>query len=548
MLKKSIKRTTGFVSIVALGLVIAACGSKKADSNGLASNQTINLAVSSEPTTLDIAKITDSVSFQQVDQTTDGLYKYDSKGKVVPALATKLAVSKDGKTYTIDIRHDSKWSNGDKVTAEDFVYSWQRAVTPKTASQYTYLFSPIKNADEIASGKLAPSKLGVKASGKYQLKVTLNKPTTYFKLVLARETLYPLDKKAVDKFGSKYGTQSKYTVYNGAFISKGWTGSNDSWTLVKNKNYWNSKAVKADKLSFKVAKSPSTSYSLYQAKKLDIVSLTGEQAAQLKNNKDAVERKLAATKYLLYNQRKSILKNKNIRLAFSLSINRKQLTNKVLQNGSTPSKTYVPEGFAKNPTTKEDFAKEPYVKNTTDYNPSLAKKYYEKGLKELGKTSLNLNLMSSDDDQTKSIVEFIQSNLQQNLPGLKINLQSVPLPTLIARDNEGNFDITYIGWSADFADPISFLSNLTSKSPENSGKWANSDFDKAIENSNNRDANNAEKRWEDLVAAEKALSEDQGLTPLFKPNSVDLVNPKLKGVVYDEINGHYDYTKAYLVK
>ncbi|WP_404882474.1 ABC transporter substrate-binding protein [Lactiplantibacillus pentosus] len=162
----------------------------------------------------------------QIDQVDEGLYRYDNNGKVHKALATKTKVSKNGKTYTINIRKNAKWSNGDPVTAQDFVYSWRRAVTPSTGSQYTYLFENIKNATKIAAGKMSANKLGVSATGKYQLRVQLAKPTTYFKMVMARETLYPLDEHIVQKYGKKYGTASKYTVYNGPFKSVGWTGTN----------------------------------------------------------------------------------------------------------------------------------------------------------------------------------------------------------------------------------------------------------------------------------------------------------------------------------
>ncbi len=314
-------------SIIGTMVLLVGCGSKSSNQNSkkLSGNQKINLSTTAEITSLDLSKIYDKTSFIQVDETFEGLYRYDENGNVDPALATKTRISKDGKTYTIDIRHNAKWSNGDPVTANDFVYSWQRAVNPKTASQYTYLFDNVKNASAIVNGKLLPSKLGIKAIGKYQLKVQLARPTTYFKMVMARETLYPLDKKVVEKYGKNYGTSAKTTVYNGPFKNVGWTGTNDSWKLVKNNQYWDKKAVKLSQINYTVAKSPSTAYNLFQSGKLDLISLVGEQAKQLGKSKDAVKRPLAATEYLQYNQRKGVFKNRNLRLAFSLALNRSQL-------------------------------------------------------------------------------------------------------------------------------------------------------------------------------------------------------------------------------
>lgn len=537
-------------SIIGTMVLLVGCGSKSSNQNSkkLSGNQKINLSTTAEITSLDLSKIYDKTSFIQVDETFEGLYRYDENGNVDPALATKTRISKDGKTYTIDIRHNAKWSNGDPVTANDFVYSWQRAVNPKTASQYTYLFDNVKNASAIVNGKLLPSKLGIKAIGKYQLKVQLARPTTYFKMVMARETLYPLDKKVVEKYGKNYGTSAKTTVYNGPFKNVGWTGTNDSWKLVKNNQYWDKKAVKLSQINYTVAKSPSTAYNLFQSGKLDLISLVGEQAKQLGKSKDAVKRPLAATEYLQYNQRKGVFKNRNLRLAFSLALNRSQLINKVMQNGSIVSKGFVPADFAKNPKTGEDFAKEAYVPGTVDHDSAKAKQYYKKALSHLGKKNLTIKLLSADDDQTKNVIEFIQSELQETLPGLKIESNSMPFPSMLARSSVGNFDVNFTGWSADFADPISFLSQFTSHNPENNGKWENKQFDQAIKDSNNKDANNSTKRWEDLINAEKILATDQGITPIYQANGIDLVNPKLKGVVYDRINGHYDYRTAYLTK
>lgn len=543
-----LKNTALITGILGTGLLLSACQQNKKQANQLSSSQKINLTTNAELTSLDLSKIYDKNSFIQIDETFEGLYRYDKNGNVTPALATKTKVSKDGKTYTINIRHNTKWSNGDPVTAQNFVYSWQRAVNPKTASQYTYLFANVKNANAITKGKLSPSRLGVKATGRYQLQVSLTRPTTYFKMVMARETLYPLDQKVVERYGKKYGTASKYTVYNGPFKSTGWTGTNDSWKLVKNPTYWDKKAVKLSQIGYQVEKSPSTAYNLFQSGKLDLINLVGEQAKQLGKGKDAVKRPLAATEYLQYNQRQARFKNQNLRRAFSLAINRSQLINKVMQNGSQVSSGFVPAQFAKNPKTAEDFATESAVADTVDYQPKKAKQYWLTALRQLHQKKLSITLLSADDDQTKNIDEFIQSELQKNLPGLSIHLISIPMTSMLARLANGNFEINFIGWSADFADPISFLSQMTSNNPENNGKWQNAAFDTAIENSNNRDANRPTKRWQDLIQAEQILMKAQGITPLYQPNGIDLVNPKLKNVTYDRINGHYDFRDAYLTK
>lgn len=518
--------------------------------NGQAkSTQQISLYSNTEISSLDPAKVTETNGFNQLDNTGEGLYTYDKNGKPHKALAKKVKISKDKKTYTINIRKNTKWSNGSTVTAADFVYAWQRAVDPKTASEYAYLFDNIKNAKTIENGKQAPSTLGVKASGKYQLKIQLAKPQTYFKMILARETLYPLNEKFVKKQGKAYGTSSAKTLYNGPFVSTGWTGTNLRWKLKKNSHYWDKKHVKLSQINYSVIKAPSTAYNMYQTKKLDQITLVGEQAQQLANHKDLVKHSLAATTYLQYNlKNNSGLKNQKIRQAISLAINRKQVSDRILKNGSKPAGNFVPRNLAKNPKTKQDFYHESKVKNTASYQPKLAKKLFKQGLKELGKKKLTVRLVTADTDTSKQVADFLQSQLESHLPNMKVELHKVPQNSRIAAVNKGDFDISFQGWSADFADPYTFLQIFPSDSAQNHTGWSNKEYDQAITDSLNKNASSPQERWADLVKADKILMKAQVVTPIYQNNTEDLVNPQLKGVSYNRINGHYSYKKAYLAK
>ncbi|KAA8434741.1 peptide ABC transporter substrate-binding protein [Weissella paramesenteroides] len=509
--------------------------------------QVISTYSSTEISSLDTAKATELNAFTQLDNITEGLYVYDSKGRPQKALAQKTKISEDKKTYTIDIRKDAKWSNGDPVTAADFVFAWQRAVDPKTASEYAYLFDNIENAKAIQDGEKTPDTLGVKATDKHQLQIQLVAPQEYFKMILARETLAPLNEKFVEQQGDKYGTSSKTTLYNGPFVSKGWSGSTTQWTLNKNPYYWDKKHVKLSKINYSVIKDPSTAYNLYQTKKLDQMTLVGEQAQQLSKHKDVVKRNLAATSYLQYNLKKNNgLENAKIRQAISLSINRKQLTERILKNGSKPAAGFVPRQVATKPNGKEDFYDATKVKNTAEYKPKLAKKLFAEGLKEVGKDKISATVITADASASEQVAVFIQDQLQKNLPKLELTLQKVPQKSRIASVNAGNFDISFQGWSADFADPYTFLQIFPSDSAQNHTGWKNEAYDQAITDSLNKNAANKTARWNDLVKAEKILMKDQVVTPIYQQNNEDLVNPRLKGIGYNQINGHYSYKLAYV--
>ena len=529
-------------SVAALcALTLGACGSKASDS---ASKQGLNWNESAELPTMDLSKATDVVSFDTLNNTMEGLYRLGKDSKIEPGLATKTKVSSDGLTYTFTLRKDAKWSNGDKVTAKDFVYSWRRTLDPKTNSQYAYLFEGIKNATDVMNGKKSTKEVGVKADGDYKLVVTLDKQIPYFKLLMGFPTFFPQNQKAVEKYGSKYGTASKYMCYDGPFNLTKWTGTNLSWSLKKSDNYWDKKNVKLDSINFKVNKSNSTAYNLYQSGKLDATSLSAEQAKQLKGQSGYTVRQAASTFYFQYNQTKPEFQNKKIRQAISMAIDRKEFVNKVLGNGSIPSKGLVSTGLATR--NGKDFADASYVKDGVTVNLAKAKKLWAEGLKEIGKDSLTFGLLSDDTDAAKKTTEFIQSAIESNLKGAKVECANVPFKTRLNRTNQGQFDIVISAWGADFADPISFLDMFTSNNSYNAGKWKNAQYDKLIEASKSTDAGNSGKRWDDLVSAEKILIQEQGISPLYQQATAWMVKPKVKGVIYNSAGANYNFKNAYV--
>ena len=529
-------------SVAALcALTLGACGSKSSDS---ASKQVLNWNESAELPTMDLSKATDVVSFDTLNNTMEGLYRLGKDSKIEPGLATKTKVSSDGLTYTFTLRKDAKWSNGDKVTAKDFVYSWRRTLDPKTNSQYAYLFEGIKNATDVMNGKKSTKEVGVKADGDYKLVVTLDKQIPYFKLLMGFPTFFPQNQKAVEKYGSKYGTASKYMCYDGPFNLTKWTGTNLSWSLKKSDNYWDKKNVKLDSINFKVNKSNSTAYNLYQSGKLDATSLSAEQAKQLKGQSGYTVRQAASTFYFQYNQTKPEFQNKKIRQAISMAIDRKEFVNKVLGNGSIPAKGLVSTGLATR--NGKDFADVSYVKDGVTVNLAKAKKLWAEGLKEIGKDSLTFGLLSDDTDAAKKTTEFIQSAIESNLKGAKVECANVPFKTRLNRTNQGQFDIVISAWSADFADPISFLDMFTSNNSYNAGKWKNAQYDKLIEASKSTDAGNSGKRWDDLVSAEKILIQEQGISPLYQQATAWMVKPKVKGVIYNSAGANYNFKNAYV--
>lgn len=533
--------------------VLAACGKQSTQTTGsgkYASSQVLNL---SYPSSLDSIDISNMSGYGSTGNIFESLYRLGKNGSITPGLAKSTKVSKDGKTYTFTIRN-AKWSDGSKITAQDFVYSWKRTVTPATKSQYAYLFSGVKNADAIVAGKKSPSTLGVKAQGKHTFIVTLDKPITYFKKLMTYPLFGPISEKAVKKWGSKYATKAQYMLYSGPFKLTGWTGTNNSWQFVKNNQYWDKKAVHLQKINYTVNESTTTTLNLFQEKKLDLTQLASEQVKNMKTSADYTTYPYSITAFLVYNFQdsnatiKKALNNAKIRQAISLSINRKTLVKNVIGDASTVSKTFVPQDLAKNPKNGKDFADESTVKNSTSYNKALAKQLWQQGLKETGIKKLSIKLLTSNDEPNKPISQYLKSALEKNLDGLTVNLSNIPSKVASSRAQSGDFDIYLSGWGADFNDPISHLQIMTSNSGYNYGKYNSSTYNALVNKAQNQDANNANARWQDMISAEKTIMQDQGITPLYQTVYSYLQNPKAKGIIHNTAGTQWNYKYAYIAK
>ncbi|WP_407893770.1 peptide ABC transporter substrate-binding protein [Lacticaseibacillus sp. N501-2] len=541
------KGMTAGAVLLASAALLAACGSKSSSSSDSKSD-TWTRMVGDVIGTMDPSTNTDVIGGQQLVDTMEGLYRYNGS-KLEPGLAKSVVEpTNNGKTYTFHLRK-STWSNGKAVTAKDFVYGWQRTVDPKTKSQYAYLFSGVKNADAIMAGKAKPSTLGVKAVDDYTLQVSLEKALPYFNTMMVNPVFFPQSKATVDKYGKKYGSQSKYILTNGPYTLKSWNGTGNTWTESKNNKFWDAKDVKLKNIKTQVVKDPSTANNLYKSGKLDDAVLSGEQAAVAKTNKDYVGLKESATFYMELNEKKvPAFKNQKIRQAISMAINRPQYIKNVLKDGSISAKTLTPQGLFTDPANaKTDFAKDAAKGEAgtyTDYNLAKAKTLFAQGMKEAGVSSVSVAMMCDDTDASKNTAEYLQNALEK-LDGLKVSINSVPFKTRLANAASKNFDMVISGWSADFPDAISFLDLFTTGNSYNDGSWSNAQYDALIAKSKGADSTKPEARYNDLKQAEQILMKDQGVVPIYQRVSAHLTNPALKGVTYSPA-GMYNYIGATL--
>ncbi|HBV56876.1 MAG TPA: peptide ABC transporter substrate-binding protein [Weissella confusa] len=508
--------------------------------------KTINWTEGADLGTMDPSKSTAAVDFDALQATGDGLYRNDKSGKPALALAESVEKSEDGLSLTFKLRSGLQWANGYALTAHDFVYGWLRTNDPKTASQYAYLFSGIKNADAIQSGENTDlSSLGVTAVDDTTLEVQLEKPMPQLESVLTMAPFYPQNQKFVEKVGKKYGTAAKYTLASGPYILKDWTGSNNKYSLVKNDNYWDAKTVKTPKVSIQTIKDQNTGYNLYKSGKIDFTNLSPDQVRASKKNKAYKVIPQATTFYLELNEKKvAALKNVKIRQALSYAIDRKTMSDNILTGTATPATTLTPANLAKDPNTGKDFAKSAAVKGAISYDKAKAKKLFAEGLKEEGKKKLNLQVLTDDTDGAKRTAQFLQSQLQ-NLSGLKVSIKTVPFKQRLALSEDKNFDVVISAWGADYAEPSTFLDLFTSESTFNNGSWSNADYDNAVKAASTTDVTDENKRYDDYKTAEQAIEKDAGVVPLYYRSLATLSRPSVKKVVTNPVGAQFDWKWAY---
>lgn len=546
------KKMMAFGVIALCGIALAGCygnsdsdtGSSSAAGGGGGESGVFNVVVPQEMPSADLSLATDTISFSALNNVYEGIYRLDKDNKPQAAGASEMAeVSEDGLTYKIKLREDAKWSNGDPVTAQDYVYGWQRTVKPETASEYAYLFEPVENAKAITAGEKDPSELGIKAVNDHELEITLAQATPYFQYLLAFPSFFPQNQKVVEENGNEYATKSDKAVYNGPFTLEGFDGpgTDTEWSYKKNEDYWDKDSVQLSDVNVSVVKESSTALNLFKDGQADDVILSGELAQQNANDPSYQSFKEATTYYLEYNQREenSPFRNEDLRKAISYSINRDALTKQILGDGSIASTGLVPEDMSKNPETDEDFAKE--AGNLVSYNKEKAKEHWDKAKEALNIDSLNFNILASDTDSTKKLIEYLQSSIEENLPGVTVTPTPVPLSVRLDRSNNGDFDVLLGGWGADYVDPSSFTDLFTTGNSYNRGRWSNPEYDKLIESAATTNATDEAARWEDLQKANKLIVDEMGVAPIYQKAEGHLINEKVKGIVHHPAGASWDY-------
>lgn len=525
------KIVKGMIGVVFAALIISGCG--KGKSNSANEIEPLRLMSASELTSLDTTVMLDFPDAIVQTAAFEGLYSLDEEDNTIPAVAKELPeISEDGKTYTIKLREDAVWSNDDPVTAKDFEYAWKKMIDPKNGLVYSFLIvDTIENAAEISAGEKKVDELGVKALDDHTLEIKLTEAKPYFTSLLAFPTFFPQNQKVVEEKGVDYGTSSENVVYNGPFTVENWKQTDMSWDLKKNEKYWDKENVKSDQIHYEVVKEASTALNLFEDGQLDVATINGEIAKQNQGNPDFHSYPTATMNYIRLNQKRkgqdTPLKNENLRKALALGIDKENLVNNIIADGSKPLNGAITEGFVSNPETGEDFRKE--AGDVMSYDKEQALSYWKKAQAELGE-KVTIDLMVTDDGSYKKMGESIQGSLQDLFPGLTIQLTALPTETALNLSKDSDYDMFLIYWTPDYQDPISTLNTMRSGNNRN---YSNPTYDKLLNDATVTYATDLEKRWETLIVAEKELMENTaGMIAISQNQQSVLQNPQIKGLDY----------------
>lgn len=463
--------------------ILSACGTKAPGKDGAVAaypgtieKNSITVNIGSEPPEMFSVTTTDTTSFTVLRHVIENLVSIDENDKVIPGVAIDWTVSEDGLVYTFNLRDNMKWSNGEPVTADDFVFAWTSLLTPSFAADYSYFGYVFKNGKAYNEGTATADQLGFKAVSDYVLEVTLENPTTYFLDTLAFGVFAPLNEKAYNEFGSAYGTDADKMVYNGAFKMTSWEHESRI-VLEKNSDYYNAEQIELEKINMVMINDTNAALNSFKAGEVDVIGLNGEQAQLMRSESYPVlTYEDGATFYLEYNMEDPQLGNANLRKAITYAIDKQAFVDSIVKNTSKAAVSFTAPAI--------NGLEKKYYEEIGALLPNLdiekAKEYYSKALEELAVDKIELTMITDDTDTAIKNAAFVQEQLRVNL-GIEIQVESMPFKSRLERMSNKDFSIVFAGWGPDYNDPMTFLDMFETGNGNNHTSFTSEAYDELLD-------------------------------------------------------------------
>ncbi|ANB91166.1 peptide ABC transporter substrate-binding protein [Moraxella ovis] len=509
-----------------MALMLAACDGRSAITNDAdTAKQVITINNASEPQTLDPQLAQGVQELNIIRQFGMGLVQADADGKIVPAVASEWA-NTDDKVWVFKLRHDAKWSNGEPLTADDFVYAFRRLVDPNLGSPYASYLEDAKivNAKDIIAGKKPVDTLGVEAIDEHTLQITLSEVVPYLPDMMIHSTLVPVHQKTVESFGEKW-TDPKHIVVNGAFKPTDWT-VNEKIVLEKNPHFYDNASNQLDRLVVLPISSATTDVQRYQAGEVDITAseLPKEQFDTFKHRLGD-ELKTAAilcTYYYDLNHAKKPFNDPRVRLALAMTLDREIITDKVLGQGQIPAYQFTPLAIKDAVSHAPKWQAWNKTKRIETAKQLLAQAGYDET------HPLQFELLYDTNEQHKKIAIAAAALWKQALGVVEIHLTNQEWKTYLDARRTGNFQMVRARWCGDYNEASTFLNLRKSDNSNNWSGYANATYDELMLQTLDPKLT-AKQRTALYDQAEKMMAEDSTqINVLFYAN-VQLVKPYIKG-------------------
>lgn len=497
----------------------------------------LNVGRMAELFDMDSTIATEADCLEVISAIIEPLFVTAADGTPVNALCASYETNEESTEYVFHIREDANWMNGVPVTADDFVYAWRRLVDPVTASEYSFMMevAAVKNATPIISGELPIEELGVSAVDSKTLKVELDHPVSYFLNLMTFPSFCPINEAFATELGSEYALGADKLLCCGPFYMSAWDVGGNTYQLKKNPSYYDADKVNLDEINFQIIKDPQQTMLAYENGTLDYVRLSGDQIVKYQTMDGFTRIEEGYLWYLSPNLNPKSeeyscgLENENLRMAIALSYDKDVICYEILQDGSTPADFAIPNRLATGPDGKDFRETSPLYLQT---DKAKAQEYWEAAKEELGVDEVTIELLYDDSDSTPLIAQFLQSEIENNLPGVHINLKSQPKKSRTELMQNREYQLGLTRWGPDYADPMTYLDMWTTGSTYNYGEWSNEEYDKLIADANGDLANRYEERWEALKQAEALVMEHAVILPVYQKGTAAMVRPGITGLAF----------------
>ena len=510
-----------------------AAGTHPVTGESLAEDQTFTYRLLDQFPTLDPQLNEDTSGFHVIRDLFEGLLSQDSEGNLVPGVATHYEASDGNTTYTFTLREDARWSNGDPVTAHDFVYAWRRAVDPATASPYGWYLelTELVNAKAILAGETDPAELGVQALDDHTLEVKLHTPLPYFPAMTTYATLFPAHRATIEAHGSEW-TAPGNMVSNGAY-TLGEVALNEYHTRVKNPLYWDAGNVIIEKVTGLVINDVNQALTRYRAGELDhLEPLPPGQYPALKEElpDQATSVPRLCSYYYAINHTDTAnpaLKDVRVRRALSMAIDRDVIADQVLKGGQWPA-----YNFTHRKTAGFEMPDIAYGSLSQAERDAQAQRLMD----EAGIEGLRLRLIYNTSESHKQIATVITQMWKQKL-GVETELANFEWKTYLTIRSAQEFDLARSGWCGDYNEASTFLDLLTTTHGANDGKYSNGRVDELM-----RASKTAQNPNEMYGEVERILAEDMAIIPIYHYANTFLLSADIKGWPYENVENNW-YSK-----